>query len=133
MYFQEVVAFILVKQDKFLAEKRKQTKKVLPGALVIPVGKVEPGEQTEKAMLREAEEELSIIPKDFRIVCTLKNEYPDHISRIHFFMINSWEGEVTANEAEELLWMDFKDKGNLTLKVDQIAIEEMLRTRNYLF
>ena len=45
MYFQEVVAFILVKQNEFLAERRKQTKKVLPGALVIPVGKIEAGEQ----------------------------------------------------------------------------------------
>ena len=131
MYFQEVVAFILVKQNEFLAERRKQTKKVLPGALVIPVGKVEAGEQIEKAMLREAKEELSIIPKDYKFVCTLKNEYPDHISKIYFFMINSWAGEISCNEAEELLWIDFNDKEKLALKVDQIAMEELLRTRNY--
>jgi 8-oxo-dGTP diphosphatase len=131
MHIQEVVVFVLVKGDSFLAEKRKMTKKVLPGALVTPVGKVLENESIEQAMLREANEELGIVPKHYKLVCMLRNKYPDHISNIHYYFISAWDNEIVCKEAEKLHWIPIIELNRLTLEVDQIAITEFLRTREY--
>ncbi len=44
MALVECVAFMLVKDQKILAEKRKPTKHVVPGAVALPGGHMEHGE-----------------------------------------------------------------------------------------
>jgi 8-oxo-dGTP diphosphatase len=67
----ECVAFLLVRDRCVLAEKRKLTKRLAPGALAIPGGHVEPGEELAQALRREAQEELAIVPGEAAFVCTL--------------------------------------------------------------
>ena len=56
----QAVAFLLVKKGRVLIEKRHKTKKFDPGIWVIPAGKIEQNESPEKAVKREAKEELGI-------------------------------------------------------------------------
>src|SRR5262249_27028650 len=67
----ESVAFLLIKGNTVLAEKRKLTKQVVPGALALPSGHLEEGESPEGALQREVREELGIVPHDRYYVCTL--------------------------------------------------------------
>ena len=122
----ECVAFMLIRDGHVLAEKRKTSKKVAPGAMAIPGGHLEPDETIEQALHRELAEELTVKAKDTKFVCTLL--YRDgEIRRLHYFAVASWSGEVSNNEAERLAWIPLDRAFQLDLEVDRVAVAEYLR------
>jgi mutator protein MutT len=123
---QECIAFLLIKGNTVLAEKRKLTKKVVPGVIALPGGHFEEGEAPEDALLREVREELGIVPHDRYYVCTLLHRSQE-FRKLHYFAIHRWEGEIANHEAEALLWVPFDELETLDLDVDRIALSEYLR------
>jgi len=71
MRLVECIAFMLIKDGQILAEKRKRTKRVVPGAVALPGGHVEARENPEEALYREIHEEVGIVPIEIAYVCTL--------------------------------------------------------------
>ncbi len=120
------IAFVLIKDNTMLAEKRKLTKQVMPGAIALPGGHIEEGESPEDALCREIREELDVVPNDITYVCTLLY-HAQAFHKIHYFAVQSWTGDITNNEAEALLWIPFDALGSLDLDVDRIAISEYRR------
>lgn len=109
-----------------LAEKRSLTKAVVPGAVAIPGGHVEAGEEPEEAVRREVREELGVIARGLRYVCTLLDR-SEELRRLHYFAVTEWEGDVTNHEAASLLWLPLTSVESLDLDVDRIAIAELRR------
>ena len=93
----ECVAALVLKEARVLAEERKLTKSVVPGALALPGGHVEPGEGIEDALRRELMEELGITPLEVRYVCTLLHRSAE-FRRLHYFAVPQWEGNVENHE-----------------------------------
>jgi len=62
MCLVECIAFMLVQGGQVLAEKRKPTKRVVPGAIALPGGHIEPQESPEEALYREMQEEVGDYP-----------------------------------------------------------------------
>ena len=122
----ESVAFLLIKGNTVLAEKRKLTKKVVPGAIALPGGHLEEGESPEDALQREVREELGIVPTDRHYVCTLLHRSQE-FRKLHYFAIHRWEGEIANHEADALLWVPFDEVETLDLDVDRIALSEYQR------
>ena len=122
----ECVAFILIQGNEVLAEKRKLTKKVVPGAVALPGGHMEEGESPKEATVRELQEELSVVPADMTYVCTLLHRSQE-FRKVHYFAVHSWTGVITNNEAEALLWLSLDELDTLDLDVDRIAISEYRR------
>jgi len=122
----ESVAFLLIKGNTVLAEKRKLTKKVMPGALALPSGHLEEGEAPEGALQREVREELGIVPRDRYYVCTLLHRSQE-FRKLHYFAMHHWEGAMANHEADALVWVPFDEVETFDLDVDRIAIGEYLR------
>ena len=126
MQLLDTIAYIIVRENHVLAEKRKLTKKVCPGATAIPGGHVEANERLEAALMREIQEELGVTTNDFDFVCTLLHRSAE-FRKLNYFVVNSWQGEFQNNEAEALVWIPLDALGELDLDVDRLAVNEYLR------
>jgi 8-oxo-dGTP diphosphatase len=122
----ECVAFLLVAGDRVLAERRRMTKRVVPGAVALPGGHVEEGERPEDALRRELHEELGVVPLALGYVCTLLHRSQE-FRKLHYFAVEHWQGEPTNHEAEALLWVPLDGLPALDLEVDRVAVREYLR------
>jgi 8-oxo-dGTP diphosphatase len=124
--FFEGISFMLIRDGKILAEKRKIATRVYPGGVTIPGGGVEPGESWEAATRREVREELAVELLDLRYVCSLLDRL-DVLFRIHYYVSESWSGEIECHEAESLLWVPLNQPERLDPEVDRVALREYLR------
>ena len=124
--FLDCIAFMLIKNRQVLAEKRKMTKKVVPGALALPGGHMEMGEAPEEALRRELREELDIRPTSMTYVCTLLHRAQE-CRKLHYFVVEDWQGTISNREADTLLWMPLEQAQKFDLDVDRVAISEYIR------
>ena len=122
----ECVAFMLVKDRHVLAEKRKLTKRLAPGAVALPGGHVDVGESTEDALRRELDEELGVAAERVLYVCTLLHR-AEEFRRLHYFAVESWQGEIVNQEADQLVWVPLDEPRLLDFDVDRTAVSEYLR------
>ncbi len=102
---KNIVALLLEKDGKFLAERRKETKATCPGDIVPPGGKVEIGETKKQALVREMQEELGIQIFGLRLI--YKKDFDcEEQQRLHWYACERYEGTIQNNEAKEVLWID---------------------------
>ncbi|MEN8401096.1 (deoxy)nucleoside triphosphate pyrophosphohydrolase [Acinetobacter towneri] len=107
----EVVAAIIIKDEKILAVQKGQAKfDYVSYKWEFPGGKVEASESLEQAIQREILEELDIqvIPKELLI--TVEQTYPDFHLVMHCFICSCEHGNIKLIEHIELAWLDL---GNL--------------------
>lgn len=62
MCMVECIAFMLMKDDQVLAEKRECTKRVVPGAVALPGGHIKATKRPREALCPEVQEEMGIVP-----------------------------------------------------------------------
>jgi 8-oxo-dGTP diphosphatase len=125
-FSSEGVSFLVIKDGMILAEKRKLTKRLDPGAVTIPGGFMEAGESPEEAVRRECKEELGLTLGGINYVCTLLYQVPE-LSKVHYYAAEEWDGELENNEAEALLWLPLADASRLDVYIDRVALSEYLR------
>ena len=100
----DVVAAIIIKDDKFFIAQRNRNKH-MGLSWEFPGGKVEIGETFEFALKREIKEELNI---DININKKLgeENYKDDKINvKLHYFICSHISGEVYLNEHEDSAWV----------------------------
>jgi 8-oxo-dGTP diphosphatase len=122
----DCVVFMLVRDGQVLAEKRKMTRQLAPGAVALPGGHVEPGEGLEAALRRELDEELGVAAEHVAYVCTLLHR-AEEFRKLHYFAVESWRGEILNREAEALVWIRLDEPAGLDIDVDRTAVGEYVR------
>ena len=122
----DCIAFMLIKNHQVLAEKRKLTKKVVPGVLALPGGRIEAGEAPEEALRRELRAAWGIRPTSLTYVCTLLHRAQE-FRKLHYFVVDNWQGEIGHREVEALLWVPLEQVYTFDLDVDRMAISEYIR------
>lgn len=90
-FTEVVVAALINKEGEILLSSRPEPK-VYAGYWELPGGKVEEGEDLAQALSRELEEELGIIPKDFKEVDCEEFSYPHADVRLHFSDVLTGKG-----------------------------------------
>ncbi|MEX2649392.1 MAG: DUF559 domain-containing protein [Alphaproteobacteria bacterium] len=121
----ECVAFLIIHDGAVLAERRKSSKRVDPGALALPGGHIEALESRKAALARELREELGIKASEARYVCT-RTHRSQEMRRLHYFAIEAWAGDIECHEAASLHWIAVDALDRLDLKVDREAIATYL-------
>ena len=122
----DCVVFMLVRNGHVLAEKRKMTRRLAPGAIALPGGHVDGDEGLEDALRRELHEELGVVAERIAYVCTLLHR-AEEFRKLHYFAVESWRGEILNQEAEALLWIPLDEPAVLEIDVDRTAVAEYVR------
>tara|TARA_A100000164_G_C21509251_1_gene586181 strand:+ start:28 stop:405 length:378 start_codon:yes stop_codon:yes gene_type:complete len=100
----DVVAAIIIKDDKFFIAQRNRNKH-MGLSWEFPGGKVEKGETFEIALKREIKEELNI---EISVTNKLgeENYKDDKINvKLHYFICSHISGEIYLDEHEDSAWV----------------------------
>nr|WP_086940414.1 NUDIX domain-containing protein [Thaumasiovibrio occultus] len=114
------VAFLLIKDNQVLIEKRRADKKIDPGLMAIPGGHIEAGESQQDAVKREIREELGVEP-DALSYLDSHHHFGDEHEVIHYYVVTAWQGEPQAFEAASLHWLPLQPSV-VDSSADQLAI-----------
>ena len=103
-----VVAAIIKKDNLYLIVQRNKHK-YLGLKWEFPGGKVEFGETFKEALLREIDEELSIVINVYEKIA--EEKYKDNKIDIilHYFLCSHKSGTIKLNEHEDFTWIEKKD------------------------
>jgi 8-oxo-dGTP diphosphatase len=93
-------------EGRVLLAKRPEGRS-LAGLWEFPGGKVEAGERPEDALIRELGEELGIeiAKEDLMPLTFASHAYPDFHLLMLVYLCRRWQGTLTAQEGQELVWV----------------------------
>lgn len=127
MMIIDKIAFIYINNGKILSTRSRGKDKYY-----IPGGKREPGESDLETLMREIEEELSvlIVPSTVKYIGTYQAQAHGHAEGVMVKMTcysADYTGELRANsEIEEIVWLASKDTDKIS-PVDQLIFADLKR------
>jgi len=100
----EVSAAVLQRPDGSFLLAQRPAGKIWAGHWEFPGGKVEAGESTLDALVRELREELGIEVVTAYPWITRVFTYPHATVRLSFFRVIAWQGELYPHEGQQFSW-----------------------------
>ncbi|HKB21270.1 MAG TPA: 8-oxo-dGTP diphosphatase MutT [Methyloceanibacter sp.] len=121
-----VAAVALFNRDGKVLIARRPPGRPLAGLWEFPGGKVEAGEEPETALIREILEELGIeiARADLVPLTFASHAYPEFHLLMPLYLCKRWQGEIAAQENQELLWVRPDELG----RYDMPPADEQLKT-----
>ena len=104
-----VVAAIIIKDGKVFATQRGYGE--FKGGWEFPGGKIEKGETSEEALIREIKEELDLDIIVNELFDTIEYDYPKFHLSMQCFICSILEGNIVLKEHEDAKWLS-KDQLN---------------------
>ncbi len=99
----EVVAAIIMQGDKIFATQRGYGD--FKGLWEFPGGKIEVGETTQQALIREIKEELDVKIEVGELIDTVEYDYPQFHLTMHCFICSILVGDVVLKEHQAGRWL----------------------------
>jgi 8-oxo-dGTP diphosphatase len=124
-----VVACALVDADGRVLLAKRPPGRPLEGLWEFPGGKVERGETPEAALIRELEEELgiNIAGKCLAPFTFASHSYETFHLLMPLYVCRTWEGEVKAQQGQELAWVRPARMGAYAMPPADEPLKAMLR------
>jgi 8-oxo-dGTP diphosphatase len=126
MVLNVVAAIIRNDEGKILIALRKDinSKK---GKWEFPGGKIEPGETSENALIREIKEELDIDIKVLKHFISIEHQYPDFFIRLHSYLAELVNDQkIILNEHQTIEWVEPYELNNFEFSNADIKIIEKI-------
>jgi len=122
---RNVVNALLLREAKVLLARRDPSRKAYPNLWSFPGGHVEQGETFEQALVREAREEIGIVPISYSALDRIAdpNASRDAPVTYHMYAVTLWEGGepvIMDKEHSELEWFAL----TTALQLPDLALEE---------
>jgi 8-oxo-dGTP diphosphatase len=105
----EVAAAVLQHEDGSFLLAQRPPDKIWAGYWEFPGGKIEPGETSHHALLRELHEELGIAVETAYPWVTRVFTYPHATVRLNFFRVTAWNGDMHPHEGQQFSWQHLPD------------------------
>ena len=132
----EVVAAVICREDvasgarELLATQRGYGDQA--GGWEFPGGKVEPGETTEQAIVREIAEELDARIAVDSFLVTVDYDYPTFHLTMYCFVCHVAEGELILHEHSAAKWLAAEDLDSVEWLPADVAVVEAVRAQGVL-
>jgi 8-oxo-dGTP diphosphatase len=119
-----LVAAILVHEDRILLGQRSPTRAFYPNVWDMFGGHIEPDEQPEQTLIRELQEELDVTPVRWMELEVLQDSVPEredmpsHDLIVYFYCVTEWTGTPVNRQLEEhstIQWFSYDDAVKLNL------------------
>ncbi|TEW54912.1 8-oxo-dGTP diphosphatase MutT [Psychromonas sp. RZ22] len=103
---QQTISIAIVRNhhEQFLISRR-QAGQHLAGKWEFPGGKVENGETTENAMIRELKEEVGLTAIDYQLFDALDFQYDELHLSLHFYLVTTFAYDAVAQEGQVIKWV----------------------------
>ncbi|MFM7180169.1 MAG: (deoxy)nucleoside triphosphate pyrophosphohydrolase [Verrucomicrobiales bacterium] len=102
----DVACAIILRADGTAMAARRGPTMRLPGLWEFPGGKLEPGECSAGALMREIEEELRVRIRLLRELPPVDHHYADFSIRLHPWICEIAQGEPEPMEHAEIRWVN---------------------------
>ena len=99
-----VAVGILQRPDGQVLFAQRPPGKAYAGYWEFPGGKIESGESSYAALVRELEEELGVQVTSATPWLTQQHAYPHAFVELRFFRVTGWFGEVRPQEDQQVAW-----------------------------
>ncbi len=103
MKIVKVVAAVIKDNDKIYATQRGYGE--FKGGWEFPGGKIEPGETSKEALVREIQEELETLIKVNDLIDTIEYDYPTFHLSMECYYAEIVKGNLVLLEAEDAKWL----------------------------
>lgn len=99
------VAVIINKKNQVLIARRG-THQHQGDKWEFPGGKIEKGETSKEALIREIREEVGIIITSVEFMLEISHVYDDKNVLLNVFCVEKWQGTAVGNEGQPIKWVD---------------------------
>lgn len=121
-----VVAAVIRNQDKVFATARGYGD--YKGQWEFPGGKIEPGETSQKALIREIKEELDTDIEVGDLIETIEYDYQEFHLSMACFWCTITRGELVLKEASDACWLTVDTLYSVPwLPADRLLVDEVAR------
>lgn len=125
-----VVAAVIVNNKKILATQRGYGE--FKGGWEFPGGKIEVGENSKEALIREIKEELDVLIEVEELIDTIEYDYPSFHLSMECYWSKVLSGDLVLKEHTSSKWLSVQELDNLEwLPADIILIRKIQKVFKY--
>ena len=125
-----VVAAVIYDDHKILATQRGYGD--YKDGWEFPGGKIEPGETSRAALVREIKEELGAVVEPGKLISTIEYDYPDFHLSMDCFWCRLVSGRPVLREHEAVKWLTFAELDSVDWLPADLTLLPMIREEYYL-
>ena len=123
----DVVAALIIKDDKIFLVKRATGDSNLLGKWEFPGGKIEEGETPQEALVREIKEELEAEIEVGQLIDTIEYDYPNFHLSMDCFWAEIKSGQLVLKEAEAAKWLSREELDSVEWLPADITLIDKIR------